>query len=89
MTATQHHYEPVVLDLADPDDYGVLTEALSDYAAQLEYAADTEDQMDRDNGRPIGNPQSQAFRNSAARARRMYELIHEELDGNSEVRRGR
>lgn len=82
-------YEPVVLDLADPDDYGVLTEALTDYAGRLEHEADEEDKTDVYNGREPGGPQATRFRQDAQRARAIIERIHEQLDANTEARRPR
>jgi len=69
-------FEPVVLDLADPDDYGVLIEALESYAAQLQNSAD--------NGRDTAD-ERMFFRTSAARAKDMVEKIHDQLEANRAI----
>ena len=81
-------FDPVVLDMTDTDDYGVLTEALDAYAAQMDHAAEQEDYSDRHNDRPENGPLATQFRDSAARARRSVEEIHRQLDANAAVRRG-
>ena len=80
-------FDPVVLDMTDTDDYGVLTEALYAYAAQMDHAAEQEDYSDRHNDRPDNGPLATRFRDSAARARRMIEDIHRQLDEIAAARR--
>ena len=70
-------YEPVVLDLADDDDYAVLVEALEGYAHQLDGSAD-------DGANAEG--EAAFFRESARRARAMVERVHEQLDANAILR---
>jgi len=78
-------FEPVLLNLADNQDYGILVNALSDYAGQLEHEAENDEIEARFNDRPA--LQAEGLRVEAQRARAIADDIERQLDANAVARR--
>lgn len=76
-------FDPVLLDLAEDDDYYVLTEALALFAAEQDaIAADKEYRAVQDGSGAGAEP----HRRHAARARTLVTSIQEQMDRNAAVR---
>lgn len=86
MTTPRPSFDPVLLDLADEDDYYIVTQALRDFAHQAESDADNEDESDRFEGRPSGD-RAANLRAQAERARTITADVERQLDANSAARR--
>lgn len=69
-------FEPVLLNLAESEDYALLTAALYDYAARLE--ADAADDLEGG---------AEHFRDAARRVRAMIDDIELQLEANQAARR--
>ena len=80
-------FNPVLLDLHDDADYGVLVAAMHDYAGQLEHEADGHEESARHFGHEPDEIQNAHLRDSAARLRRMIADIERQLDANSDARK--
>ncbi|KQQ18679.1 hypothetical protein ASF48_17305 [Rathayibacter sp. Leaf299] len=76
----------MLLDLADEDDYYIVTQALRDFAHQAESDADNEDESDRFEGRPSGSRPA-TLRAQAERARAITADVERQLDANGAARR--
>lgn len=79
-------FEPVLLNLADDDDYYIVTEALREFASEADHQADNEEESARYNGQPTG-PRVGTLRAQAERARVIVADVERQLDANSEARR--
>jgi flagellar biosynthesis/type III secretory pathway ATPase len=69
-------FEPVLLNLAESEDYALLTAALYDYAARLE--ADASEDLEGS---------AEHFRDAAKRVRAMIDDIERQLEANGAARR--
>ena len=80
-------FDPVLLDLADPEDYGLVLAALHNYAGELDHDADNEDAAERFEGRPTPSDEGERMRGLASRLRAIVDDIERQLDANSAARR--
>ena len=80
-------FEPVLLNLADSEDYALLTTALYDYATKLEHDAADEDERVAYNGPGVPSSDAPRLREAASRVRAMIDDIERQLDANSAARR--
>lgn len=80
-------FEPVLLNLADSEDYALLTAALYDYARKLEQDAADEDERVADNGPGVASSDGSRLREAASRVRAMIDDIERQLDANNAARR--
>lgn len=80
-------FEPVLLDLADTDDYITVVQALDGYASDQDWEAEKEEERIRLNHLPDSDSDAESWRKRAARARRIAEDIERQLDANSAARR--
>lgn len=70
-------FEPILLDLSEPDDIYVLTAALGEFAARLEEQAD-------EGG--AAEAHTSSLRVLAARSRRMMLSIDDQMEANAAAR---
>lgn len=80
-------FEPVLLDLADTDDYVTIIHALEEYAADQDWKAEGEQERIRDNKLSEAESDEAYWRKNAARARRIANDIERQLDANCAARR--
>lgn len=82
----QELFDPVVIDLADPEEYVVLTAALVRYAADRREAAASEERRVRDNRLPPSDNHADRIRRQEARAVAMLKSIDRQIAANAKVR---
>lgn len=80
-------FEPVLLDLADVDDYAIVVNALEEWAARMEHDAEDEDHRIAYNELPDGDSDAPRMRAEAERARAIRDDIERQLDANGAARR--
>ncbi len=80
-------FEPVLLNLAESEDYALLTAVLYDYARKLEHEAADEDERVADNDPSVPSNDGPRLREAASRVRAMIDDIERQLDANSAARR--
>lgn len=80
-------FEPVLLNLADSEDYALLTAALYDYASKLEHEAAGEGERVADDGPGVPSSDGPRLREAGRRVREMIDDIERQLDANSAARR--
>lgn len=80
-------FEPVLLDLADNDDYATIVHALAEYAATQDSKAEEEQERIRYNELSDSESEEEHWKKNAARARRIADDIERQLDANSAARR--
>jgi len=80
-------FESVLLNLAESEDYALLTAALYDYASKLEHEAADEDERVADNDPSVPSSDGPRLREAASRVRAMIDDIERQLDANSAARR--
>ena len=80
-------FEPVLLDLADTDDYITVVNALEEYASAQDEEAERERERVRYNKLSESESDEEHWRKRAARARRIADDIERQLDANEDVRR--
>ena len=83
----QTGFDPVLLNLADADDYAVLVAAMYDYAGQLEHEANADEESARHFEHEPDEVNNAQLRASAARLQRMISDIERQLDANGVARR--
>lgn len=79
-------FEPVLLDLADTDDYITVVQALEDYASNMDWEAEKEQERVHFNNLPESESDADRWRERAARGRRIAADIERQLDANSAAR---
>ncbi|WP_295818868.1 hypothetical protein [uncultured Microbacterium sp.] len=80
-------FELVLLNLADSEDYALLTAALYDYAGRLENEATDEDKRTAYSGPSVPSSDGPRLREAARRVRAMIDDIERQLDANIDARR--
>jgi len=80
-------FEPVLLDLADADDYAIVVNALDEWAARMEHEAESEDHRISYNQLPENASDAPRLRAEAERARAIRDDIERQLDANGAARR--
>ena len=83
----QPSFEPILLNLADDDDYAILVNVLGEYEQSLTGLADDEDERIRYNKLPEAGSEAPYWRAQAARVRVLIDDIERQLDANSAARR--
>lgn len=71
---------PILLDLADTEDYITVVHALEEYASDQDWEAEKERERIRLNHLPEAESDEEHYQQRAARARRIAEDIERQLD---------
>lgn len=79
-------FEPVLLNLADNDDYTVLIHALEEYEGTLQGEADDERERNRHNAQSATDSHEEQLQHLANRAARLRLDIERQLEANDDVR---
>lgn len=79
-------FDPVLLDLADTEDYITVVHALEEYASAQDWEAEKEQERIGFNHLPESESDEERYQKRAARARRIAEDIERQLDANSAAR---
>lgn len=79
-------FDPVVVDLTDPQDYAILTAALEEYASDMESRADDEQDRITYNRLPEEASEADHWRGQADRARKIIADVERQLEANSAAR---
>ncbi|WP_242089581.1 hypothetical protein [Microbacterium lacticum] len=80
-------FDPVLLDLADAEDYAIVVNALDEWAGRMEHAAEEEDDRISYNQLPDSDSDAPRLRAEAERARAIRDDTERQLDANSAARR--
>lgn len=79
-------FDPVLLDLADTDDYITVVHALEEYASNMDWEAEKEQERIQFNNLPESESDADRWQKRAARARRIAADIERQLDANGAAR---
>lgn len=79
-------FDPVLLDLADTDDYITVVHALEEYASNMDWEAEKEQERIHFNNLPESESDADSWQKRAARARRIAADIERQLDANGAAR---
>lgn len=82
-------FEPILLDLADDDDYAVLIHALEEYHGVMQGEADNERDRIRFENLPESASAEEEYQSLADRATRIREEIERQIDANAAARNER
>lgn len=85
-TSRKPAFEPVLLNLADSDDYEVIIHALEDYHGVMQGEADDEQQRILHNGLPQSESHEKRLQSLADRASRMRNDIERQVEANETAR---